>query len=85
MSPEVQTESRGRKENATVSWELLIENTSNGTDISTMIVQRVVHKVEYGKKNKTFPEKHQIQIKFLKINKNVLIEFPKQVPSFDYC
>lgn len=69
MSPGVKTESPERKENSTVSWELLIENTSNGTDISTMVVQRVVHKIEYGEKNKTFSEKHQIKIHFLKMKK----------------
>lgn len=40
MSPGVQRVQKEKKrENATVSWELLIENTSNGTDISTMILR----------------------------------------------
>ncbi len=40
MSPEVLTESPERKEDRMpVSWELLIENTLNGADISTMILR----------------------------------------------
>lgn len=45
MSPGEQTKSVERKESSAVSWELLIENTPNGANISTMIL-RGLYKAE---------------------------------------
>ena len=71
VSRRAKRESSKKKENVTVSWELLIENTSDGADISTMILREGFTQSWIWRKykKKTFAEKHQIKTNFLKMKK----------------